>query len=109
MCSWLFRNLASWNLANRLVNCRDLRGPSDDIKESVSDELDDEIPATLLLTHPELVAVGKALEQLRAGTAVSATCIKCGKTLVAETVEVIGAIVIRCPAGHTSFRARRSM
>ena len=67
----------------------------------------DEIPPALLAKHPELVAVGEALEQFRDGKAVTARCLKCDKPLVAEEVEATGALVIRCPAGHTFFRARR--
>ena len=67
-----------------------------------------ELPSALLLEHPELVAVGEALEQLGRGDSVTATCIKCGETLTAESIEITGAIVIRCPCGHTFFRAKRS-
>jgi hypothetical protein len=70
---------------------------------------DDEIPPGLLAKHPELVSVGQALEQLRLGQPVSATCIKCGQKLLAESVEAVGVLVIRCPAGHTYFRAKHAV
>lgn len=68
----------------------------------------DEIPPALLAKHPELVAVGEALEQLRDGKPVTARCLKCDKPLSAENVEATGVLVIRCPDGHTFFRAPRS-
>lgn len=67
----------------------------------------DEIPPALLSKHPELVPVGQALEQIRLGQPVTATCIKCGQRLVTESVDAVGVLVIRCPAGHTFFRAKR--
>jgi hypothetical protein len=66
-----------------------------------------EIPAALLRKHPELIAVGKALEQLGRGESITATCTVCGVTLVAVEVAETGALIICCPHGHTSFRARR--
>jgi hypothetical protein len=69
--------------------------------------VEDQIPAALLQKHPELASVGQALEQLRQGLPVTATCFKCGLRLLAEEVEATGALVIRCPDGHTSFRAKR--
>lgn len=71
--------------------------------------MDSEIPPALLASHPELSAVGEALQQLGEGHPVTATCVKCGKTLVAESVDTTGALVIRCPDGHTFFRAKRSV
>lgn len=71
--------------------------------------MDSEIPPALLAAHPELVAVGEALRQLGEGHPVTATCVKCGKTLVAESVDATGALVIRCPDSHTFFRAKRSV
>lgn len=52
--------------------------------------------------------MGQALEQLRLGQPVSATCIKCGQTLVVKTVEAVGVLVICCPDGHTYFRAKHA-
>lgn len=68
-----------------------------------------EIPPALLRKHPELVAVGEALEQLRRGEPVTARCTVCGSTLEAVEVDGVGALVIRCPGGHTYFRARRAV
>jgi hypothetical protein len=70
--------------------------------------MQDEIPPAILAKHPELVAVGEALEQIRQGKPVTARCVKCGKQLIAEEVDETGALVIRCPDGHTFFRARRA-
>jgi hypothetical protein len=69
--------------------------------------MNDEIPPAVLQKHPELVAVGQALEQLRQGQPITATCIKCGQVLTVETIATVGVLVIRCPDGHTSFRAKR--
>jgi hypothetical protein len=69
--------------------------------------MDNEIPPALLSKHPELVSVGQALEQLRLGQPVTATCIKCGQRLIIESAEVVGVLVIRCPDDHTFFRAKR--
>ena len=69
------------------------------------DRLDsEEKEAALLAKHPELAAVGEALRQIRAGEPVTATCATCGNVLVADALETTGALVIRCPDGHTSFR-----
>lgn len=68
----------------------------------------DELPPALLAKHPELAAVGEALAQIRDGKAVTARCVKCGKQLLVEDVAATGTLVIRCPDGHTFFRARRS-
>lgn len=69
--------------------------------------MDSQIPEALLKKHPELVSVGEALLQLRLGQAVTATCMQCGQVLLVEEVEATGALVIRCPEGHTFFRAKR--
>ncbi|HWO22543.1 MAG TPA: hypothetical protein VNO30_27480 [Kofleriaceae bacterium] len=71
--------------------------------------MDDEIPPALLSRHPELVSVGQALEQLRLGQPVTATCIKCGQQLLVEALETVGVLVIHCPADHTFFRAKRGV
>lgn len=70
--------------------------------------MDDEIPAAVLASHPELVAVREALEQLRDGKTVTARCVECDKLLVAEDVEATGVLVVRCPDGHTHVRVRRA-
>lgn len=69
--------------------------------------MNDEIPAALLKRHPELASVGEALTQLREGQPITATCIKCGLRLIVDQVEDTGVLVIRCPDGHTFFRAKR--
>jgi hypothetical protein len=69
--------------------------------------MNDEIPPGLLQKHPELASVGQVLEQLRECRPITATCITCGLRLLAEEVEDTGALVIRCPDGHTYFRAKR--
>lgn len=69
--------------------------------------MNDEIPPGLLQKHPELASVGQALEQLREGQPITATCITCGLRLLAEDVERTGVLVIHCPDGHTLFRAKR--
>ena len=63
--------------------------------------------SSLLSMHPELVAVGQAREQMRLGQPITASCIKCGERLIVDSVEEVGVLVIRCPAGHTFFRAKR--
>jgi hypothetical protein len=71
------------------------------------DDIADEIPSAILKKHPELVSVTEALRQLRNHEPVTATCIKCHQLLQVSEVEATGALVIRCPDGHTLFRARR--
>ena len=70
--------------------------------------MENEIPPALLSKHPELVSVGQALEQMRLGQPITATCIKCGQQLIVESVEAVGVLVIRCPSDHTFFRAKRT-
>jgi hypothetical protein len=64
-----------------------------------------DIPPSILKRHPELVAVGEALEQRRRGEPVVARCGKCGALLEVEEVVATGAVVVRCPKGDTFFRA----
>ena len=71
--------------------------------------MDDEIPPAILRTRPELVAVGEALAQHRRGEAITAQCTTCGRVLVLTDVQATGALVVRCPDGHVSFRARRKL
>lgn len=68
----------------------------------------DDLPPVLLERHPELVAVGEALEQFGSGASVTARCLECGVTLEVVEVAEVGVLVVSCPAGHVSFRARRS-
>jgi hypothetical protein len=70
--------------------------------------MDDEIPPGILKRHPELVAVGEAIEQNRRGESITARCNKCGSTLEVTEVPEVGALVVTCPQGHVSFRASRS-
>lgn len=70
--------------------------------------MDDEIPPGILKRHPELVAVGEAIEQNRRGEPITALCNKCGSTLEVTEVPATGALVVTCPQGHISFRASRS-
>jgi hypothetical protein len=66
----------------------------------------DEIPKSILAQHPELAAVGDAIARWRGGQQVTATCMRCGSTLVVEQVEEVGVLVVRCPNGDTFFRSR---
>lgn len=68
----------------------------------------DEIPPAILAKHPELAAVGEALEQWRGGEPVTARCLECNQVLRVEDVEATHTLVVSCPAGHTSFRAKHS-
>jgi hypothetical protein len=70
--------------------------------------MDDVIPPGILKRHPELVAVGEAIEQNRRGEPITALCNKCGSTLEVTEVAEVGALVVTCPLGHISFRAGRS-
>ena len=69
--------------------------------------MNDEIPPGLLKRHPELIAVGEAIEQHRRGEVITARCHKCGSTLEVTEVAAVGALVVTCPEGHISFRASR--
>ena len=66
----------------------------------------DEIPEAILRAHPELAAVGEALAQWRRGEVISARCSKCGHVLQVTVVEATKALIVACPDGHTSFRAK---
>lgn len=66
----------------------------------------DEIPAAILRSHPELVPVGEALTQWRRGEPVTARCLKCDQLLQVTAIETTKALVVACPDGHTSFRAK---
>jgi len=66
----------------------------------------DEIPEAILRAHPELAAVGDALAQWRRGEAISARCSKCQHVLMVTLVEATRTLVVSCPDGHTSFRAK---
>ncbi len=69
--------------------------------------MSDEIPPNLLKRHPELVAIGQAVEQHRRGEPVTATCIVCEQPLVVTEVAAVGALVVTCPSGHVNYRASR--
>jgi hypothetical protein len=68
--------------------------------------MDDEIPEAILRAHPELAAVGDALAQWRRGEEISARCMKCHQLLQVTHLEATKALVVSCPEGHTSFRAK---
>lgn len=68
-----------------------------------------EIPPGILQRHPELVAVGDALEQHRQGQPITSRCLTCGELLVVTEVEAVGTLVVTCPRGHVNFRARRAV
>lgn len=72
-----------------------------------SADMDDAVPPGILARHPELVAVGEAIEQHRRGEAILARCNVCGRTLNVTEVAEVGALVVTCPDGHVSFRASR--
>lgn len=55
-----------------------------------------------------LEAVGEALAQHGRGEVVTARCAACERVLEVVDVVATGALVVRCPDGHVSFRARRS-
>ncbi|HMG23131.1 MAG TPA: hypothetical protein VK607_17465 [Kofleriaceae bacterium] len=66
----------------------------------------DEIPPAILRKHPELVAVGDALAQWRAGAPITARCLTCQRVLEVTRVEATATLVVACPDGHTYFRAK---
>lgn len=66
----------------------------------------DEIPEAILRAHPELAAVGDALAQWRRGEEISARCMTCQQILQVTRVEATKTLVVSCPDGHTSFRAK---
>jgi hypothetical protein len=45
--------------------------------------------------------------QLGRGEPITARCITCGVMLQAVEVAEVGALVISCPDGHTTFRVKR--
>jgi hypothetical protein len=67
----------------------------------------DEIPAAILMKHPELSSVAQALDEHRRGAPITAACMKCGHTLSVSVVAVTGATVVACPEGHTSYRSKQ--
>lgn len=67
--------------------------------------MESDIPPSILKHHPELVAVGEALDQRRRGEPVTAVCYKCGLPLQVEEVAATGAVIVRCAKGDTFFRA----
>jgi hypothetical protein len=66
-----------------------------------------DIPDTMLRRHPELAPVGEALQQFRQGVTTTAQCITCSDVLEVVEVKETGALLVSCPRGHVSFRARR--
>jgi hypothetical protein len=70
--------------------------------------MDSDIPASLLKEHPELVAVGQALDQRRHGEPIIARCVKCGLLLEIEEVAATGVVIVRCATGDTVFRIRHA-
>jgi hypothetical protein len=64
------------------------------------------IPSSILASHPELEAVGAALEAHRLGLPITARCPQCGAELTVESTDE--ALVVRCANGHQLFRARRT-
>lgn len=67
--------------------------------------MDDELPPSILKTHPELVAVGEALEQRKRAEPITARCFKCGLLLEVDEVEATGVTIVRCAKGDTFFRS----
>ena len=67
--------------------------------------MDDAIPPSILKRHPELAAVGEALDQRRRGELITVPCLKCGLLLYIEEIEATGAVIVRCAKGDTFFRA----
>lgn len=68
----------------------------------------DDIPPLLLKRHPELVAVGEALQQYGRGEPITARCDKCEQALEVAELPELGVLVVTCPGKHVSFRAKRS-
>lgn len=66
----------------------------------------DEIPEAILRAHPELAAVGEALAQWRRHESIAARCLTCQRVLQVVVVEATKTLVVSCPAGHTTFRAK---
>lgn len=69
---------------------------------------DSDIPPSILKAHPELVAVGEALDQRRRGEPITARCVKCGLPLEIEEVAATGVVIVRCANGDTLFRAKHA-
>jgi hypothetical protein len=67
-----------------------------------------EIPIAILRKHPELAAVGKALEQRRHGEPITAVCATCGEVLQVTEIVETKTTVVSCPNGHTSYRAKHA-
>lgn len=70
--------------------------------------MDSDIPTSLLEKHPELLAVGEALDQRRRGEPITARCTKCGLPLTIEEIQATGVVIVRCPTGDTTFRIKHA-
>lgn len=69
---------------------------------------DSDIPPSILKNHPELAAVGEALDQRRRGEPITARCVKCGLPLEIEEIPATSVVIVRCANGDTFFRAKHA-
>jgi len=69
--------------------------------------LEDEIPESILVSHPELRRVQDALRAYREGRPISVTCEVCGKPLEVIDVPESGALIVACATGCTYLRVKR--
>ena len=66
------------------------------------------IPKGVLDAHPEVAEATRAIVAHRNGAPIIARCRRCGAGLRVADIEVTGALVVSCAAGHVIYRAKRA-
>ena len=70
------------------------------------DDWDTDLPASILLRHPELSEIMAALRQHRLQQPITVCCRTCGSRLEVTPIPELGTLWVGCQAGCTVYHSR---